>query len=492
MHGRRIVLIDPDEVGRDLLAARLRSLDFVVEVAPDAATGAEIALAHPPAAVIADLWMPGISGVQLCRLLRAEPATCDVPVILRAQQEDPKSRFWTEQAGAASLVSKGRMGDLARVLRTMTERAPAAESFFMHLGGGTLDVRDRIAQHLDAALFESVIAGEVRALGCSGSFAQLFDAFSQLAARLMTYRWMAVSTVAPARMAIHSHPRATTITEADARSVLGVSTSLPIVHVKDEDALEHAEQQYVQLADIVFGPTVLGRLAVALPEAPDDRERHDVVALLGRELGAALRMTTLFEDAQRLATTDALTGLLNRRAFVERMRGELARSDRSGDEVAVFVLDVDHFKSINDRFGHATGDAVLATLGTLLPRQLRSTDTCARWGGEEFVVALPKTNLESARIVAEGLRAAIEGAQLRAAGGMPLPFSVSIGVAVRSSAESCESVLDRADRALYAAKKGGRNRVQVDGHTANPVVLTSADREEAPVSTRSSILRSAA
>src|SRR5262245_26522741 len=127
----RVILIDSHEGAREILATRLRAQGYNVESVADPATGADAALSEPPVAVIAELWMPSISGVQICRLLRSEPATAEVPVILRGERDDPKSRFWAERAGAAAYVVKGRMGDLVRALAKAAAVAPAADGFFM-------------------------------------------------------------------------------------------------------------------------------------------------------------------------------------------------------------------------------------------------------------------------------------------------------------------------------------------------------------------------
>jgi CheY-like chemotaxis protein len=113
---RRIILVDPSDASRAVMARRLSAQGYLVEAFGDPAKGADVALASPPCALVADLWMPSISGVQRCRLLRAEPATAAVPVILRGQKDDPRSRFWAGRAGAAAYVAKGRMGELVRVL----------------------------------------------------------------------------------------------------------------------------------------------------------------------------------------------------------------------------------------------------------------------------------------------------------------------------------------------------------------------------------------
>src|SRR5436190_14644932 len=116
-----------------MLAERLRMQGYQVTAAAGPAEGAVTALSSPPSAIVADLWMPSISGVQLCRLLRAEPATADVPVILRGPTDDPRSRFWAERAGAAAYVVKGRMGELVRALGKAVATAPKSDAFFMQL-----------------------------------------------------------------------------------------------------------------------------------------------------------------------------------------------------------------------------------------------------------------------------------------------------------------------------------------------------------------------
>lgn len=201
-HGeKRIILVDGSDQ-REALAERLRAQGYVVDVVADAATGADHALSRPPAAVVADLWMPTISGVQLCRLLKSEPATMDVPMILRGESDEPRNRFWAERAGAHAYVARGRMGDLVRALGKAVEQTRNnGDGFFLQLSGGTLDIRDRIARHLDAALFDSVIAAEVRALASAGSFDRLFDQLAQFLSQVTRYRWLALSTTE--RLAIH-------------------------------------------------------------------------------------------------------------------------------------------------------------------------------------------------------------------------------------------------------------------------------------------------
>jgi two-component system cell cycle response regulator len=391
--GKRVLLIDPRDARREVLARRLRAQGCVVEESSDAASGADVALASPPAAVIADLWMPSISGVQLCRLLRSEPATMDVPVILCGDDDEPRNRFWAERAGVAAYVVKGRTGELVRVVTKAVEAADGADGFFVQLSGGSIDIRDRIARHLDEALFESVIASELRALASSGTFERLFDLLAQFMSRVTRYRWIALATQVPERMALHHHPSLRGRAEAEAKTALGLGAPR-VLDVEDEDAVAETNGPAALVLEVPFANAPVALFAMG-PTVSSEIDATQLARLVARELGGAVKMTSLIEDSQRLAATDALTGLMNRRAFTSFMAGEIMRSTRYDEPLSLLLLDIDHFKQINDRCSHASGDRVLAALGELLPRILRECDRAARWGGEEFVVGLTSTDRES-------------------------------------------------------------------------------------------------
>lgn len=175
-----------------------------------------------------------------------------------------------------------------------------------------------------------------------------------------------------------------------------------------------------------------------------------VQALVIKESGDALR---------RVAGTDALTGLLNRRSFGEIAERELARCRRSGRPLALALGDIDFFKRINDRYGHAAGDHVLQVVANLLPAALREYDSVARWGGEEFVVLLPDADREHALTIAERLRASIAGSHPQFEG-ETIPVTMTLGVAQLDSDDSWHAIVARADEALYRGKSAGRNRVE--------------------------------
>ena len=164
------------------------------------------------------------------------------------------------------------------------------------------------------------------------------------------------------------------------------------------------------------------------------------------------------QKLMELATRDSLTGALNRRAFTAEMDSALQLARRHGHPLSLLLMDVDHFKKINDSYGHQTGDRVLVSLTALAQTCLRATDRFGRWGGEEFVALLPETNAAQAVEVAERLLAAVRGAALASDTGAELPIRVSIGLATLSpEVPDAEKLIQHADEALYRAKAGGRD-----------------------------------
>lgn len=170
-------------------------------------------------------------------------------------------------------------------------------------------------------------------------------------------------------------------------------------------------------------------------------------------------LTASRQQMEYLALHDGLTNLLNRRALHDHAEAELSRATRNTAPFSVIMLDIDHFKSVNDRFGHAAGDAALRLVASTLTQQLRAYDVVGRWGGEEFMILLPNTALAEARTAAERIREAIEAARLPVVNDGEVQLTASLGVAALTGAASVQELTSQADTALYRAKQMGRNRV---------------------------------
>jgi diguanylate cyclase (GGDEF)-like protein len=207
---------------------------------------------------------------------------------------------------------------------------------------------------------------------------------------------------------------------------------------------------------------VLAVLGFVLDPPPDmtGRATNRVLAVVVI-FATAIAMSKLAEFERKLlieAMTDPLTGLLNRRHFIELSTREETRSRRHGLAFSVLMLDIDHFKRINDTYGHPVGDQAIKALARLCGQGLRPHDILARYGGEEFVLTLPQTEQEGAQVVAERIRQMVEQHELTTEQGA-IRFTVSIGVSTYRKGKNFEQVVERADQALYRAKQDGRNRV---------------------------------
>jgi diguanylate cyclase (GGDEF)-like protein len=208
----------------------------------------------------------------------------------------------------------------------------------------------------------------------------------------------------------------------------------------------------------------------------------DFLAHLGAIASFALENVVNRARLLRSGFTDVLTGWNNRRYLQLRLVEELARARRDGSSLVCLMLDIDHFKNVNDTYGHAAGDAVLCELAQRIESQVRVSDIAARYGGEEFVVLLPGTEIESGKLLAERIRKAVSARPIEIGGGDSITITASIGIASSSPARDVEdlktageSLLARADVALYSAKSSGRDQVATE-QAVNPPATEKAAR----------------
>jgi diguanylate cyclase (GGDEF)-like protein len=209
--------------------------------------------------------------------------------------------------------------------------------------------------------------------------------------------------------------------------------------------------------ELTTGRRSFGRL-VLVGDGFDAEERMTAAALAGQAV-VALENARLHRIVERQALADGLTGLANRRQADETLSSELARTDRLGGPVGLILADLDDFKAVNDRHGHPTGDIVLREFAETLRETVREIDTAARWGGEEFAVILPGTDLEGAAHVAERIRIALAERTIVSVDGEQLHVTASFGAAASNASTTVEQLIDAADGALYRAKRAGKDRV---------------------------------
>jgi len=268
----------------------------------------------------------------------------------------------------------------------------------------------------------------------------------------------------PGPIILYVNPAFTALTGYDADEVIGRSTRL--LHGPNTDPQTVAAVRAAMEAQRPIRVELLNYsrdgeefwIDTNIVPLRDAHGRVTHFATIGRDLSATKRLQ---QELQSMASTDPLTGLLNRRRFLEQAEKEFLRSQRYQHELSAVMLDIDHFKAINDTRGHFVGDQVLIALSRAAENLLRDIDILCRWGGEEFVILMPETPLAGAAILAERLREVLARLAVDTTVGT-VRFTVSAGVAARSESDAVlTDILQRADTALFAAKQHGRNHIQV-------------------------------
>lgn len=220
----------------------------------------------------------------------------------------------------------------------------------------------------------------------------------------------------------------------------------------------HALPTEIVAFPIIYKEKVLGVLLLATFRSYQEDELP-LVEYLTNQIGITLDNALTHEKVERLSIADGLTGLYNRRYISERFVDEFSKASRYQTPLSILIMDVDHFKKVNDSFGHQVGDNALVGVAQVLRQSVRETDMVGRYGGEEFVVLLPHTPMEQARIVAEKIRQAVAAAPVEGMGGQALTISIGVAGYPDIPAADMEDLVRRADAALYRAKEEGRNRV---------------------------------
>jgi len=221
------------------------------------------------------------------------------------------------------------------------------------------------------------------------------------------------------------------------------------------------------IAPLILGDSVLGVLSLnaSTPEAFHEADLK-LLESFAATTSAAIQNARLHAKVQKLAITDPLTGLYNRRGFFELGRREIERLRRFGHPLSAIMVDIDQFKAINDTYGHQTGDQVLRALADRLNHNIRGVDILGRYGGDEFSILLPETDLETAKAIARRLRQGIADNPISTDDGL-LSITISLGIAIANEEmPNLEALLNLSDAAMYAAKQGGRDRVVV-GETSS-------------------------
>jgi two-component system cell cycle response regulator len=465
----RILVVDDSQTFRRAIGSMLERVGYVVETAASGEEAFQRCFEETFDLVVSDITMGALSGVQLCRLFRSDSATKDLPVLLLTAADDPRSRFWARNAGAAAYVAKERARtDLLPEVERVLHAAPCSMLPVRTRLGRRAQPMERLSQVLDELLFRAVLSAEIRKLvHHTGDRRGFGSEFLQIAAGVADYSYLVLKLHSSTDTSWSVHARGPWPQKPAMRTLEALelprekSDHLDVIC---EGPAQESPDSGIDFRDKVRFPVeaageLLGSLLAVGKEKRLGGDDRATLELLAKELGLLVKNMFLLEETRRLANSDGLTGLQNRRRTTERLEAEMERARRFGITLSVILCDVDHFKQVNDRFGHNIGDEVLMRVASMLQETLHQQDLVGRWGGEEFLVILPDTDLEGGILVGERLRRAVEALPPVVSG--PERVTCSIGIAAHAGDDSSAVFVDRADQALYRAKKNGRNRLEI-------------------------------
>jgi len=447
----RILIVDDVPANTRLLEAKLVAEYYQVSSAKNGFDAITMAKDWQPDLILLDVMMPGMDGFECCQFLKDTPSTLHIPVVMVTALGEPVERLRGLEAGADDFLTKpveyetlmARVKSLVRLKRLLDEwRARGETARALGLSSDRVSIPsvagaralvvddwDLSAQPLqDALTRDGIIPGRARtqaeAIALSGAIP--FD---------LIVLSLSLAEEDPLKLA-------SSLRAADA------THDIPLLLVAEPEERDRLLRAFdLGANDWLLLPLDENELRA---RARNQIRRKFYQDRLRADVGTALEM----------ALTDPMTGLYNHRYLMRHLRNLLEGPQER--DLAVLMIDVDHFKSVNDEYGHAAGDQALRVIAETLRSNTRVFDSLARYGGEEFVVVMPGSGSDEAAIAAERLRAAVEGLCFEPDPGRRCRLTISVGIAwTTEETRTPEALLRAADSALYGAKRSGRNRVGV-------------------------------
>src|SRR3954451_2975767 len=460
----RVLVVDDVLPNVKLLAAKLTREYFDVITAFNGPEALERIKKEAPDIILLDVMMPGMDGFEVCARIRADPAAMHIPIVMITALSDAADRVRGLEAGADDFLTKpvndialfARVRSLVRLKMMMDEwRLRESTSGQFGILDQTLTVKNETAANARVLVVEdsaidlekiaetlrrdtdSVVAADTSAkamdLGMSEDFELIIVSLTLLnedGLRLCSQ--------------LRSHER---------------TRQAPILLIADEGDLSRvAKGLELGANDYLLKPIDRNELLARVRTQVRRKRYHE-------------KLRHNYEQSLSMALTDSLTGVFNRRYVSAHLPRLLERSLESQKPVAILMFDIDHFKAVNDTYGHGVGDEVLKEVAARTNRNLRNFDLVARYGGEEFIVVMPDTDRDAAYAVAERLRRRVGEETFSVSTQVAeITVTISIGVAVVDGVgDTADAMLKRADDALYRAKRSGRNRTVASGVAEAPV-----------------------
>lgn len=451
----RVLVVDDLEPNVKLLEAKLRAEYFDVIGAFSGEEAIERAKKEQPDIILLDVMMPGMDGFEACRILKSTPETAHIPVVMVTALDQQADRVAGLKAGADDFLTKpvedvalfARVRSLSR-LKMMTDELRMRYATGKSMGVvSAIDLNDSPTGEKARVLLiddQPEQADRVRAL-LSEQHEVSLEADPEVAVgRAKTGDFdlviinMSIEKMDPLRLC------------SSIRSFEETRLTPLLAIVRQGDTRKLVRALEIGVNDYLARPV-------------DRNELTARVVTQIRRKRYVDQLRSSFEASLEMAVTDQLTGLYNRRYLASHLTGMFDRAFWTGRPLSLMILDIDHFKSINDAHGHDIGDKVIQAVAEKIRNSVRGIDLACRYGGEEFLVAMPDTDTEFAAVVAERLRQEIANQKVTLnAGRDEIGVTVSIGIASTETGlkdDTGQKLIKRADEALYLAKSAGRNRV---------------------------------
>ena len=453
----RILVVDDIEANVRLLEARLMAEYFQVLTASNGRDALEICSNGLCDIVLLDVMMPEMDGFQVCAKLKSDPRTMHIPVVMVTALDQNEDRVRGLECGADDFLTKP-VNDLALITRvkSLVRLKMVTDELRLRASTGQELGLQELHKELNRQLSENkpkVIVVDDR----PASYERIVKALAgENNVTLVTEPNEALFRAADEEFdtAIIS----LSLNEFDALRLCAQIKSLERTRLMPIVVVSEMEQEDRVIRALEIGVNDYIRRPI---------DRNELLARIRTQIRRKVFNANLRDSVQQtieMAVTDGLTGLNNRRYLDNHLPSMFEKATSRGKPLAVLIGDIDHFKSVNDTHGHDVGDEVIKEFARRIKKNIRNIDLGCRYGGEEFVVVMPDTDIALARVVAERIRSEIEAHPFIVQGGArQLPVTVSIGVsALETGDDNAERILKRADVALYKAKRGGRNAVEVE------------------------------
>lgn len=480
MANELILIVEDSRTQLQAIEMRLKRDGFRVITAKDGIEGYHKAITEFPDLIISDINLPELNGYQFCRLIKNEDETSFLPIILLTSLGQKQDRFWGIKAGADRYIVKDtEMDILIKEVRSLLngrknnkiEKPP-------HPSAGEIKddaIMSRVNYLFDKLLFEATIMGEIKNLTTIiNDHSKFLEEFFKIMGALFDYKTAGFLITSGEKPVLYLDLKENMLSEENIKTIkdkccvcLGEGRQVKDIKIEIISGMEYNTKK-MQMPFSIIQTLNIQKECVGNISVFNDSEysinNKNTLATIGKDLAVVVKLMLLYEENERLSITDGLTKAYNRRYFNTQIEKEFEKAKRYNSKLTLIMLDIDHFKLLNDNYGHQQGDMVLIHLARILKDNVRNIDLIARYGGEEFAVLMSGADKKKGVIVAEKLRKKIEAYPFPALqkGAGPLKSTISLGVAEYSTdMNSTDDLIKSADSVLYKAKEDGRNRVKV-------------------------------